>query len=1310
MPNFFKTLIVISFFVLGVLFVNHRYNETKSEKSNKDFSQIPKYDQPQFFAEFDYERFKNPITNKIPVESKLKAYQFARKNALRKEKDGLNGISWEERGPNNVAGRTRALMFDPNDGNNEKLWAGSVGGGLWYNNDITDANESWQNVDDFMGSLAISCLAYDPSNTQIFYAGTGEGFFNSDALPGLGVWKSEDGGSTWSQLAATIPNSSGTTIQRSFRYVQDIAVASDGTVFATTRGYFSNRGGLLRSEDGGASWEDITPFSGTKRGADIEIAANGDLYVSFGLFSTGSVYRSTDNGDNFTEVTPPDGGVTIERIEMAIAPSSSSLTASTVIYAIGQNGSNDVGYIQKSSDGGDNWTNVTVPAYVEQNCTNSGTEDFSRGQAWYDLIASVKPDDPDFVIIGGIDLFRSEDGGSTWERISDWADRGCSAELYVHADQHALVYRPGTNNEIISGSDGGVSYASDVTAAIVPFSNRIKDYNVTQFYACDLNSSAAANEFLAGAQDNGTQYFTSAGMNSTAELTGGDGAFCFFDDEDAGDAVTSYVYNNFYFFVNGSYSGASNDNTGRFINPATFDSDNDIVYSASDEDTYYEIDMSGNITSHSGDFNNTKLTAFSLSPYTDNLLFVANNIGDVFKVEDANTGSPTVTEITGLLPNAYIHNIAIGSTDDELLVCYSSYGVTQLYYTDDGGGTWTDKTDNLADMPILWALFNPNNSDDVLIATEYGVWSTDNLTGADQNWELTSTGLANVRCEMIQYRESDNLAIVATHGRGLYSATVFDAVVTADWNVDASGNWEDDANWGSGVKPTSSDDITLDHGVETDAYTVTINSSAEVGNLTISDADIELVIAAGQSLSYSTISGSGSITLEDGASLVPNNGATGNVDANISFTVKRNKPNDLAYYNFWSSPVTSGNTNMLTNAQSIYQLDMGAGEASSFWNSFSGAMTVAKGYAATNVAEAVFTGTVNNGDIQIAVEENSGTGGGNINMVGNPYPSAISASEFVSDNAGVLNDATIHLFDQGADDSRDVSSNFIAINNSGASDPYNDRREQTLASTSIASCQGFQVLVAADGNINFQNDQRNTTNNTFKSGNTNDLTLKNAQKAWFAVEQDEVEINTLIAFGEQATEGYDFYYDCHDKLYKKGLHINTINKNRYFRINAMSLDIEDYIIPLSVTVKEGDFSILCSDTLNFSKYQSVFLKDKYTNTNYRLKKGEKIEFENDKANSWQDRFIITFMEKAVSVEELNSLNTTVNYRVSQDGIILSSVFDESLAISVFGINGQKILISNLNPRESKTLKLEKGNVYLIQLNSNDQSEVFKVSL
>lgn len=113
------------------------------------------------------------------------------------------GTVWTERGPKQVGGRTRALMFDPNDANKRKVWSGGVSGGLWVNQNITDANSPWEKVDDFWDNLAITCIVADPLNSQVFYVGTGEGWFNLDAVVGAGIWKSTNGGISWTQLAST---------------------------------------------------------------------------------------------------------------------------------------------------------------------------------------------------------------------------------------------------------------------------------------------------------------------------------------------------------------------------------------------------------------------------------------------------------------------------------------------------------------------------------------------------------------------------------------------------------------------------------------------------------------------------------------------------------------------------------------------------------------------------------------------------------------------------------------------------------------------------------------------------------------------------------------------------------------------------------------------------------------------------------------------------------------------------------------------------------------------------------------------------
>jgi len=777
--------------------------------SPDEISEIPKYDRPDMAVMQDFNMTKDPSINDVPVDRTVRTFERIRRN-ISLNRAAIQGVNWEERGPNNIGGRTRAIMFDPNDGTNRKVWAGSVGGGLWFNNDITNSNSQWQNVNDFWANLALTSIAYDPSNTQTFYVGTGEGYFNADAIRGAGIWKSTNGGASWTQIASTTNNSD-------FFFVQKVAVTSSGTVLATTHT------GLYRSTNGGTSWTQV--LSGG-RFADIEIASNGDIYASRGIFSPGTLFKSTNDGVSFSDVTPATGG---ERIEIASAPSNPN-----VVYAVASNNTN-VAWFRKTTNGGASWTNVTIPIYLEQSCV-AGSQDFTRGQAWYNLIMSVQPTNPDIVLVGGIDVHRSTNGGSSWTSVSYWTGR-CGP--LVHADQHAMAFRPGSPNTAIFGHDGGLSYSTNVgnSSASPTFGNRVNGYNVTQYYAADHTSTSGSNFVLAGAQDNGSHVINSNGIGSATEVTGGDGAFCHIDQDNSNFQITSFPFSSFSRSTNGgsSFSSILSNNTfGRFISPSEYDDAANILYSAANEDGYIRI--SGITGTPNPELINVSLggfkaSAFKISPHTSNRLFIGTgtdgNAGGsrVYRVDNANGANPTVTQIsTASIPsNGFISSVEIGSSDNQILVTLSNYGLISVWETRNGGTSWANREGNLPDIPVRWALYNPDNTDEVLLATELGVWSTDNINTSNPNWGVTNTGLANVRTDMLKYRPSDGQVVVTTHGRGIYTGTPFSGSSGGDTtppstptalsssNISTTGF---DVNWNA-----STDDV----GVVN--YTVSLNGS-----------------------------------------------------------------------------------------------------------------------------------------------------------------------------------------------------------------------------------------------------------------------------------------------------------------------------------------------------------------------------------------------------------------------------------------------------------------------------------------------------
>ena len=152
--------------------------------------------------------------------------------------------------------------------------------------------------------------------------------------------------------------------------------------------------------------------------ADLEIGANGNIYCSVGIFSTDGIYRSTDGGANWTKIYTSASDE--ERIELACAP-----TNLNVIYAIVQdnNAPNTMG-IKKLMSTTDatvatpTWNTLTTPSWCDQ---GSASTDFTRGQAWYDLIAAVDPADANTVYVGGVDVLKSTNAGTSWTQVSRWA-------------------------------------------------------------------------------------------------------------------------------------------------------------------------------------------------------------------------------------------------------------------------------------------------------------------------------------------------------------------------------------------------------------------------------------------------------------------------------------------------------------------------------------------------------------------------------------------------------------------------------------------------------------------------------------------------------------------------------------------------------------------------------------------------------------------------------------------------------------------------------------------------------------------------
>lgn len=774
MKRLILTITVLSSFILlitiyktsdkaqGITVVEIKGNQEPSKK-------LSKYDRTDLAIQQEFNKTKNPSTGKVEREKLLLAYKLAQKT--QNNKATIPNTNWVERGPNNVGGRTRTILYDANDGTGKTVFAAGVAGGLWKTTDITAISPNWTAVNDFFDNLAIITIAQDPSTPQTMYFGTGEGFFNSDAIRGDGIWKSTDGGATWTQLGSTTGNA--------FDYVQKIVITSTGTVIAATKSIFSNVGGIQRSTDGGTSWTEVeTGATALDWAADIEIAANGDLFSSFGIGFTDGIYKSTNDGLTWTRVFTAAAGE--QRIELATAPNDANY-----IYGLVEGAGNAISRVIGSTNGGGAWSTLTAPSWSDQ--CSAGTADFTRGQAFYDLAIAVDPNDKLHVIIGGVDLLKTTNGGTSWTQITEWAN--CSGLADIHADQHNLTFKPGSSSELLVGNDGGVYRSTNANNATPSFSNKNTDYNVTQFYSCAMHPDLASNHFLAGAQDNGSQKFSTAGMNSTIEVTGGDGAYCHIDQNESQYQFTSYVYNQYRRSTDGGASFTNvnlSSNTGKFINPTDYDNDANILYASFSSGNYlrWTDPQTGTTAAAVGGGFSGQVSAVTCDPNTANRVWFGTDDGSVYQVNNAHSGQTINNRTSGSFPAGYVSCIEIENGDaTHVVVTFSSYGVNSVWETTNSGTSWTSIEGNLPDMPIRWALFNPNDNTQMLLATEVGVWSTDNINAGSTNWAASNTGLANSRVDMLQYRTSDDLVLAATHGRGCFTSDVF-TTVRADFGAD----------------------------------------------------------------------------------------------------------------------------------------------------------------------------------------------------------------------------------------------------------------------------------------------------------------------------------------------------------------------------------------------------------------------------------------------------------------------------------------------------------------------------------------------
>ena len=763
-------------------------------------------------------RFNRDNKNKLQLSGKAPG-----------ENVGIGEISndWISIGPNNVGGRTRGALFDTADAEGDRVIAGGVSGGLWVNEDIdATSNSPWTQVTGVPGNLAVSVIVQSTVTPTIMYAGTGESYTQNSAM-GNGIYKSIDGGLNWTKIfgndydeVVVTPNGNTQIDVENGFFVNDLQLWRNNNIeyiFATVgqgssgdgekyEFYDLNKSGLYVSNDNGENWTKIVlPSNGASRKDDlndIEVDLNNKIWVSTTrniFFDPGGAFYGSTDGVNFNRISPTYPSIasnSIQRVEFV--PSS---TNSDTFYVLMSAGSPNQAELYKTTDAFASLTKLNEPADADNGIP---TYDFTRLQSFYDLEVEVDPTNGDIVYLGGINLHRSEDGGVTWSQISKWSNNTNQNLLnvsLVHADQHGIYFKPGDSDKGIVVNDGGVYYASSFSTAMDndTFKFQEEDYVTTQFYKIAQSPiDFEVDIIMGGTQDNGTLKTEDKLFNSLtdfSEFWGGDGGFTYIDQVDTKYVISNYTYNNAVHVYNLSEntsiypsssfdSDYSDDSEGDFINPGALDSNLDILYvNATKYNTgssayeykmrrFFDLDTSNPYDDYIMNLPSSP-TSFHVSSHTTNstTLLIGFENGEIQKVLNADT-TPTFNILrNGADVIGSVSDLSFGSTENEIYATYYNYGINNIYYTSDGGSTWSQKDGNLPDIPVLAIQYNPFNNNEVIIGTDLGVWQTDNFNDSSPTWEQSNNGMTDVSVNDFEFRgtsEYNNRVVASTYGRGIF--------------------------------------------------------------------------------------------------------------------------------------------------------------------------------------------------------------------------------------------------------------------------------------------------------------------------------------------------------------------------------------------------------------------------------------------------------------------------------------------------------------------------------------------------------------
>ncbi len=656
-------------------------------------------------------------------------------------------------------GRLGAVAFHPTDANTIYTIAtgrgGNNAGGLWR---TTDGGQTWTPLFDEGKNMVLTDVAVSPKNPQTVYL-TGNYFGASTTGPlesGYGIWKSTNGGASWTFTSFKIyyeTNTTGgkTTVPRATNIVID-PVDDQHLIALCSRA-------IMYSTDGGLVWQKSTSSSVDRLADywDVEFKPNDPSVVYVGGSGKDQVLRSVDGGKTFTQLALPDAVEvgTVGRVELAV-----SAAAPDFLYLLTTMGTERHGGLYRFNTATNDLR--VVVAKGKNFASSQQTRDDS--QLYYCLTMNVSPTDTNEIHVGMVPLMSSYDGGKSWEYRHGWATNRAGD---VHSDVSSLDFQPGTNRLFVT-SDGGLSGATGKKGAAFRFFNNV---SVSQIYFL-AQSATVSDRMVIGLQDNGTKLYNGTEWQ---QVGGGDGISCLIDDANP---------NVFYVTSQNGYLQRTVNGSQSYITPSGVTADNTSFYSPLD---YHQATKTLFLGSNSlwrkdeRSYSSTweKVYTFEnketiqdvwVAPSDVSTIYVRTGSGSNYRVYASTDGGATFEKILGDGFDGYVTALVIHPADPKTLwAC--RYNTTDFYYyimkSGDGGRTWTKINGNLPRLASNAMAYQEGTDDGLYVALDQGVYYKDNTM---QQWVRYGTALPNAPVLDLRMDYSGGKVKAATQGRGVWEA------------------------------------------------------------------------------------------------------------------------------------------------------------------------------------------------------------------------------------------------------------------------------------------------------------------------------------------------------------------------------------------------------------------------------------------------------------------------------------------------------------------------------------------------------------